>query len=182
MKKLFLLFALAALSAGAQSISGPDLNAAAKDRASLAVSVVSGAIKAPVAVARLRNSAKEAAFVGDRDEDFAFSAIDVGNRLIAAGKSSEAEQFFRAAETALTSSLAARSGKEKARPLATRAMLRARFLGDQDGAEKDAAEALVLVPDDQGIKALARNVSRGKGKKEPAPSAQFVGKPWERGN
>ncbi len=182
MKYLVLLALLGVAAAQAQSSSAVDLLAALRLREQIAAEITTSKSSAPATLARLRTPGAIPSVVGDREEDFALAAGDIGRRLLAAEKPAEAEEFFRAAEVALTAALAKAQGKERARPLAARALLRARFLGNPDGGKKDIAEALEIAPEDEGLKATARNVARGHGQKEPAPPVQFTSKPWERGN
>lgn len=183
MKYLALFALFGAVAATAHSSVPPvDLLAALRLREQIAAEITTGKSSAAAALARLRAPGTMPSVVGDREEDFALAAGDIGRRLLATEKPAEAEEFFRAAEVALTAALAKAQGKERARPLAARALLRARFLGDPDGGKKDIAEALEIAPEDDGLKATAHNVARGHGQKKPAPPVQFTSKPWERGN
>ena len=184
MHRLCVILCVAAVSAAAlaQTSSEKDLLSLVKFREQVALDVAAGALKAAPALAKLREGKAGVDFTGDREEDFALAASDVGRRLVAKEKRAEAEEFFRAAEVALTSSIAARKGPDKARALAARALLRVQFLGDPDGAKRDVDNALKFAPDDPMLKSVGRTVARGHGKKEPAPPTQFSNKPWVRGN
>ncbi|MDE2107502.1 MAG: hypothetical protein KGL39_60470 [Patescibacteria group bacterium] len=71
-------------------------------RGDMAGTVASGSEKPGAAIARLKANASPSGLKIDHDADFAFAAIDVGKRLIAAGKATEAEQFFLEAEKSLS--------------------------------------------------------------------------------
>ncbi len=106
------------------------------------------------ALARLKVQASPSGLRLDRDADFAFAAIDVGQRLVASGDPESAEPFFREAENALAAALNRTpdsAARDKAAFLQKRAWVRSRFLGMPKEARADLEAAIVLRPDDKHL-------------------------------
>ena len=92
----------------------------------------------------------------DREADFALAALDVGQRLIAAGEPEAAEKFFRAAEKSLDHVIRKSpesAAREKAGFLRKRAYIRGHFLNRAAEAKTDLEAALSLQPEDANLKA-----------------------------
>lgn len=154
--------------AGGVLISGPALRAQAESRhvegalvAAINLRVeVTGAIiqngdNIELALGRLRDHESPTGLGLDRETEFALAAVDVGQRLLAAGHAEEAEQVFAEAENSLGTALEQRakdaSPAERANLLRKRAFIRTQFLGKGELASADFDEAIRLVPDDPSI-------------------------------
>lgn len=141
------------------------LQLAQQMRVELASDVASGKETPENALTRLRTVDLPAGLQGDPDVTFAHGAIDVGQRLDAAEKKTEAGRFFQAAEETLSSVLGRTSDDDvaaKVQVLSSRAFIRAQFLrrvpeaiGDLDAAQK-------LAPDDPYLRDLRRHLLSDK--------------------
>ncbi|HYC70590.1 MAG TPA: hypothetical protein VEB66_05245 [Opitutaceae bacterium] len=88
----------------------------------------------------------------DRDADFAFAAIDIGLRLVAAGRNREAEEFFREAEAPLEKTIRKTPdalAREKSMYLQKLAFIRSQFLNKRAEAKADLDRAVELQPADE---------------------------------
>lgn len=107
------------------------------------------------ALARLKVQASPSGLRLDRDADFAFAAIDVGQRLVADGDPESAEKFFREAEKSLVAVIRKTpdsAARDKAAFLHKRALVRSQFLGKAKEAKADLDAALALRPDDKHLR------------------------------
>lgn len=139
--------------------------------ADMVSAIVAGTEPASAAVTRLKTITLPAWAQGDADGDYADAAIDVGERLIVAGRQVEAALFFQKAEASLALVLARTpdtSAFSKAQILATRAMIRARFLGEAAEAKSDLDAAQTLLPNDSYLQRMRTQLSLGI---STAPSA-----------
>ena len=129
----------------------------------MAETVGKGTENSAAALVRLKKEPSPTGLNLDADADFAFAAIDLGRRLIAAGKPDDAEKFFREAEKSLdlavkkTPDTAAR---DKAQYLQKLALIRSQYLGKVPQAKADLAEAIRLQPDDQHLRQTRDAVAR----------------------
>ncbi len=74
--------------------------AALKLRIDTANGIFSGTMKVETALQKLRTEASPSGLMLEPDADFAYAAIDLGQRLIASGRPDEAGKFFTEAEKA----------------------------------------------------------------------------------
>lgn len=136
---------------------------ALKLRSDLASAVVSGDIKPEAAIEQLRAAVSPSDLKIDPDAGFAFAAIDVGQRLVAAGKPIEAEKFFLQAEASLDQ-LVKRTpdtqAKDKAMFLRKLSLIRGNFLNKRNQAKADIDRALTLQPEDKSLQ-KARDLLAG---------------------
>jgi hypothetical protein len=89
----------------------------------------------------------------------------VGQRLLAADKATEAEDFFLAAEKSLLLAIGKTKDKdaqEKALYLQQLAFIRANFLNQTETALDDLEAAIKLQPDDEYLKTRKVNLARDK--------------------
>jgi hypothetical protein len=127
---------------------------AAAFRREMAASVITGKETPRDAVARLREENRPSGLKIDGDADIALSAIDIGQRLIAAGKPAEAEIFFRDAEKSLDLAMAkSRDGanEDKALFLKKLSLIRGNYLGKVTQAVADLDQAIALQPEDKDL-------------------------------
>lgn len=106
------------------------------------------------ALARLKAAASPSGLKLDRDTDFALAAVDVGQRLLAAGDPESAEPFFREAEKSLDAVIEKtpdNAARDKAAFLQKRAWVRSRFLGKPKDAKADLEAAIRLRPGDKPL-------------------------------
>jgi len=119
-------------------------------RADMADAVGRGTEKAEAALARLKQFERPMGHKADRDADFAFASLDIGQRLSGTGKSMAAEVFFKAAEVALETSLKKNpesEPSERAQLWQQLALIRSQFLGKATQAKADLDEALRSSPE-----------------------------------
>ena len=150
------LSALAPLSAETKA-DAQSFADSGKLRGDTAAVVAKGDEKPASAIARLKAHESPSGLRIDRDADFAFAAIDVGQRLIAAGKHAEAEEFFREAEKALIKMVKKTpdtATTEKAQYLSKLALIRANYLNNATQAKADLEDAKKLRPDDKYLDGL----------------------------
>lgn len=141
------------------------LQAAQQRRVELAGDVASGGTTPESALAELRTVTLPARFQGDADSAFAHAAIDVGQRLIAAEKRTEAGRFFDAADESLSSVLERTLDSDVAmmvQLLSSRAFIRAQFLNRIPESIADLDAAQKLVPDDPYLQDLRRQLLSDK--------------------
>ena len=123
----------------------------------MAQGVVAGREHGKDAVSRLRKHPNPWSLGGSKDEQLGHAAIDMGMRLVAAGKAEEAVPFFEEAEAAFARLVAAtpdKQAQQKAQYLNTLAMVRAQFLNKAAQAAEDRAAAEVLQPPDPSIRRM----------------------------
>lgn len=143
----------------------PELNRlseATEQRAQIANSVTDDTISALKALAKLRKVDNPSGLPVNQHADLGYAAIDIGRRLVAAGKNTAAEAFFRAAEQAMTRAVgrtANDKAREKSQYLANLARIRENYLGKSKEAGIDIQEALALQPDDKHLQRLNRILS-----------------------
>ena len=132
------------------------MNEALKLRSDMAAAIVQGSEKPAAALTRLRGQASPSGLKTDAAADFGFAAIDMGHRLIAAGKPAEAELFFQAAEKSLMMFLRKTpdtEAQQKAQCLQQLAFIRGRYLNNPAQARADLEQAITLLPDDKTLQA-----------------------------
>lgn len=128
--------------------------AAAALRVGLAGEITARQASAQEALERLRAMPAPLGIDEDPDTQFALAALDIGQRLIAAGQPAPAEECLKAAEMALSAALgrtADRNARDKTLLLRKLALLRARYLNKPDQARADIDAALKLAPDDRQL-------------------------------
>ena len=173
--------ALAPLSAQTAPVPAPqELQAQAqtmvdalKLRVDMATAVRQGGETPEAALGRLKAHAGPSGLKVERDASFAYAALDVGQRLLAADRAGEAEKFFREAEKALDKVIQKTpdsAARDKAQFLGARAHIRGHFLAKIAEARADLEAALRLQPDDphlqQSLDVLAsKNAEQFKDKK-----------------
>ncbi len=125
---------------------------ALKLRSDIANAVFGGDTQPDAALGQLRAATAPSGLQVDPDADFAYAAIDVGQRLIVLGKPVEAEKFFQAAELSLVP-LVARpaNAPTKAQYLRKLSLIRGNYLNKADQAKADLEQAIALQPDDKGL-------------------------------
>jgi hypothetical protein len=144
---------------------GKTMTDALKLRGDMGDAVAKGSEKPDAAITRLRAQASPTGLKIDHDADFAFAAIDVGQRLLAADKPAEAGQFFREAEISLTAVLGRTPDtkvQDKTQFLAQRAFIRAKFLSEPVLAKADLDAAQLLKPDDSYLQTLRSELTKDK--------------------
>ncbi len=152
----FLLLLVTAVGLPAQT--SPEAKAQSdtlKLRGDMAESVGRGTEKSDAALARLKKEKSPTGLKLDADADFAFAAIDIGRRLIAAGQPGEAEKFFKEAEKSLDTLVKKTPDTQaatKADYLKKLSLLRSDYLNKVDQAKRDIAQAVALRPDDRHLK------------------------------
>lgn len=141
----------------AQAGSADSMKAAFRLRAETAAALASGQSKPEEALDRLRKANAPMGLHLEADGEFAFAAIDVGRRLLGAGKPVEAEIFFRAAEASLDLVIArapAGAKRNKAQYLGQRGVIRANYLNKLAEGRADLEAALQVLPDDEYLRQL----------------------------
>ena len=157
------LFAATAVAALAQKKDAVDPQAEGlRVRGDMAAAVGRGLEKPEAALARLKKHDSPSGLKTDRDADFAFAAIDVGRRLIAAGKPEDAEKFFREAEKSLESVLKKTpdtAARDRAQYLRKLALIRSQYLNKVPQAKADLDEAIRLQPEDKHLRSTRDSVA-----------------------
>lgn len=131
-----------------------------------AAGVISGSEKSAPVIARLKAQGSPSGLKIDKEADFAFAAIDVGQRLIAAGKPAEAEEFFLEAEKSLDKAVkktADAQTHDKAMFLEKLSMIRGLYLNKADQATADIDQAIALQPEDGNLKKSKDRLERDRG-------------------
>lgn len=147
-------------------------------RSAAAVAVANGTEPPDAAIIRLRNEASPSGLKIEAAADFAFAALDVGQRLIAAGKPAEAEVFFREAEKSLDQAVKKppdTAANDKVQFLSALALLRSRYLNQAAQAKADLDAARKLKPDDRQLESLRDTLGKEHGevfKERPAKDGQ----------
>lgn len=106
-------------------------------------------------ITKLKAHASPSGLKIDKDADFAFAAIDIGQRLLSEGEEKEAEKLFKEAEKSLDAvvkRLPDTAPREKAMYLAKLALIRGKFLNKAREAKADIEAAITLQPDDEYLK------------------------------
>ena len=135
-------------------------------RTDAAAAILKGSEKSAAAITRLKAHSSPSGLKIDKEADFAFAAIDVGQRLIAAGKPAEAEEFFLEAEKSLDKAVkktADTEAHDKAMFLAKLAMIRRTYLNKPDQAKTDIEQAIALQPDDGELKKSRERLDQNRG-------------------
>lgn len=141
------------------------LDALLKARVEIAAAIVAGTQKPAAALARLRSLTFSGTRPIDAAADLSGSAMDVGNRLVAAGKHAEAELFFQAAEQSLVFVIKATPDTEpqtKAQHLQNLALIRGRFLNKASQAKLNIEQAIALQPKDESLRSTRAMLAREK--------------------
>ena len=123
-------------------------------RSDMAAGVGNGTETPEAAVIRMKAQSGPSGLQIDPAADFAYAAIDVGQRLITLGKPAAAETFFKAAEqslASLASSTADAQAQAKAQYLRKLCLIRGKYLNEAAQAKLDIAQALTLQPGDKGL-------------------------------
>ena len=135
-------------------------------RSDAAAAITAGSEKSAPAIARLKAHNSPSGLKIDKEADFAFAAIDVGQRLIAAGKPTEAEEFFLEAEKSLDKAVkktADTQSHDKAMFLEKLSLIRGLYLNKADQAKADIEQAITLQPDDGNLKKTKDRLERDRG-------------------
>ena len=141
----------------ATTAAAPDLammTAAEQVRGEMAAGIINGREHADAALARLKALASPMKLPVDPGAEFGYAAIDVGRRLIAAGKPSEAEMFFRAAEASLAAVVLKTPDTQswdKAQMLQQLSLIRSHYLNNAVQAKADIEQAIALQPSDAAL-------------------------------
>lgn len=139
--------------------------------------VTAGSEKPDAVVARLKIHASPFGLKLDPDADFSFAAIDVGQRLVAKGKYTEAEIFFAEAEIALVRVIAKtpdKSAKDKAMLLQHLSLVRSEYLNKRVQAKEDIEAAIKLQPDEKYFQGFRDQLANDQG--QPATLAAGASK------
>jgi hypothetical protein len=148
----------------AQAGYDPDAVAAAiAQRKAMTENILKGSEGPAAAVDRLKGLSSPTGLKIDRDADFAFAAMDLGQRLIAAGKADAAVLFFQAAETSLVLLVTRTPDTQpqaKAQYLENLAFIRGNYLNEAAQARLDIEQAIALRPDDTHLQEARRNLAR----------------------
>lgn len=135
-------------------------------REDIADSITKGSSLSTDRIAQLKGTANASGLKIDSDADFAFAALDVGQRLIAAGKPAEAEAFFREAEKSLDKIVKKTpdtAANDKVQFLSALALLHARYLNNAAQAKADLDAAIKLKPDDKHLEGLRGTLGKEHG-------------------
>lgn len=135
---------------------------AIKLRSDLAGAVVSGHTQPEAALARLRADKSPSGLKLPVEADFAYAAIDVGQRLLVAGRAAEAEKFFQEAEKSLDQLVkrtADAQAKDKAQFLKHLSFIRGNFLNKATQAKADIEQAVALQPEDKGLRRARQSLA-----------------------
>jgi len=149
--------------------AAPDLGALTvglKLREDAVTKLLAGSEKGETTIARLKSHASPSGLKIDRDGDFAFAAIDVGQRLVAQGSYAEAEKLFREAEKSLLLVIAKTpdtAKREKATYLQKLALIRSEYLNKLDQAKNDISAARALLPEDKYLASLEAHQASSRG-------------------
>jgi hypothetical protein len=141
----------------AAATPGPSLSslaAAQKVRSALVTSIVNGSVQVDTALAQLKGLTAPMGLPVDPAADLGFAAIDVGHRLLAAGKPAEAEKFFRAAEVSLAAVVLKTPDMQawdKAQYLQQLSLIRSHYLNNAVQAKGDIEQAIALFPNDLSL-------------------------------
>lgn len=123
-------------------------------RESLTAAIVAGDEKPEAALGRLQEHPAPTGLALRRDTEYALAVVEIGQRLLAADRPTEAEAFFREGERALGAALRnlrREDSHERLMVLRKRAQVRGRYLGMGREAQADFEEAIALKPDDKAI-------------------------------
>jgi hypothetical protein len=113
--------------------------------------IVSGSVQASAALAQLQGLTAPMGLPVDPAGDFGYAAVDVGHRLIAAGKPAEAQIFFKAAEAALKAVVLKTPDAQawdKAQFLQQLSLIHDQYLNSPVQAKADIEQAIALQPND----------------------------------
>ncbi len=139
----------------------PERAIAAQHRGQLVTTMIAGA-EHPSQVLEQLGSQPATTPRGDREAEFAFNAMDIGQRLIGRQQPALAEPFFLAAEHALGRALARTPDSEaetKVQYLNALALVRGRYLGKAVQAKHDIDEGLRLSPRNPLLLTTRRNLA-----------------------
>jgi hypothetical protein len=156
--------------ASAPAPAAPSLNAltaACQMRADMVAGIVKGTEKPDAALARLKRLSSPMGFSIDPEAELGYAAIDIGHRLLSAGKPVEAEIFFKAAEQPLAAAVKKTpetQPRDKAQFLQQLALIRGRYLNNAVQAKADIEQAIVLQPKDEGLQQNRAQLARDHGR------------------
>jgi hypothetical protein len=139
------------------------MQAALAFREALAGAVIGGTTKPADAIAQLKAYPDASGLGINPDADFAYAAIDIGQRLISAGKPAEAGPLFAVAETALDALIQRTpdaNAREKAEYLCRVALVRWKYLRNVRQAKRDLDRAILLPGADSYRKQARENLLR----------------------
>jgi hypothetical protein len=142
---------------------GKAMTDAVKLRADTAVAVANGNETAAAAINRLKAVDSPSGLKTDHDADFAFAAMDVGQRLVATRKVAEAEMFFQEAEKSLAIVVAKTPDADaanKAMLLQNLAFIRGNYLNKAVQARADIEAAIKLQPDDKNLQRFRDSLAK----------------------
>ena len=137
---------------------------AQKLRDDSATAISNGAETPDSIMARLQASDSPTGLKIDHDADFAFAAIGIGQRLIAARHPAEAEKLFLEAEKRLVLAVQNTPDKTpqiKAQFLTKLSFIRGNYLGNAVQAKADIEQAIALQPDDKDLQQMKATLLSG---------------------
>ncbi len=152
---LLVLSATVRLAAQSLAADAQSMTDALKLRGDMAVAIRQGGETPESAISRLKTHGSPSGQNIDRDAGFAYAAMDVGQRLLAADKAVEAEKFFQEAEKALDKVIKKTpdsAARDKTQFLSALAHIRGNFLNKPREARADLETALRLQPNDEHLK------------------------------
>lgn len=165
------VLALTALSAQESAQIENTLHEAIQVRAELARGINDDLASANSALARLRAAPNPSGLPVETDADLGLAATDVAHRLLAAGRPTAAEVFFKAAESHLQQAVdhttRDRPG-EKAQYLEVLARIQGNYLAKPDQAKANIEAAIKLRPDDSRLKYLQQSLATLRSDNAPA--------------
>jgi len=132
---------------------------ALKLRSDMATAITQGNQSVDVAIGQLRTSLSPSGLQIDPDADFAFAAIDLGQRLLANKRPAEAEQFFHEAETSLLLMVGKTPDSAAAEQLAR---IQIRYLNKVVEGKADLDAAVKLQPTDKNLQGIRSELLKDK--------------------
>jgi hypothetical protein len=138
---------------------------ALKLRSDMATAITQGNQSVDVAIGQLRTSLSPSGLQIDPDADFAFAAIDLGQRLLANKRPAEAEQFFHEAETSLLLMVGKTpdsAAAEKVKYWQQLARIQIRYLNKVVEGKADLDAAVKLQPTDKNLQGIRSELLKDK--------------------
>jgi tetratricopeptide (TPR) repeat protein len=155
------------LSGQETEVTGSSFENAVRERTNIAQSIVEDSrSEAQRALADLRKLENPSGLPVEREVDQAFAAQDIAHRLLASGKTAAAEEFFKAAESALSAALEGQadfSTDEKVGLWTALAEIRGKYLKQPDQAQEALEQAMSLKPDDPRLKRMQTALDQRRG-------------------
>lgn len=140
------------------------MNEGLKFRSELVASITDGKETPAAALARLKSRKAPGGLDNiDPAADLGLAAIDIGHRLIAAGKPDEAEKFFAEAEKSLDQMVKRTpdsAARDKALFLRKLSFIRGRYLNKVAQAKADIEQAIALQPEDKGLQRVKDDLAK----------------------